>query len=569
MTSGKDPLTGVWAATEDFFWDNDFKRFIQFYQNNSPSLLIINGDLFDFLQVLVFPTDEEKIKYSISPKEINYKYGLRTSENASVFQVDKIFEGHPEFYRFLEYADGIKKTANALLVINGDIFDFLRVTEYPGKSKKIRPVKKIKYLLKGQILKNPKEPPKEIVDDEYDEWMNELEKIGIIKSREDLENSISEKEKKYGFGTDDFKTIYKLIKIKRGHPAFFKALSSWMELGNKIIIVKGNHDLELYWPAVRNYLRLIIAEGIVKESSKNIEDVLRRNILPNITFIDDSVEIDKDFYVEHGHRYDKFCMVLNEPVLKNNPTQMNIPFGSFFNRYLINKIELFFPFLDNVRPSGNVLPILMRENFALGIKVFFQHIPLLIRILLTNFRYVRFMFNKVFWFLLAIFIPLGLVIYFNLPVITSLIEGVSKVQESGGIGAKVLEFAINLILLIPSYFLSRLVAWFHLSEPSSLDKFAKLRLEGTNYKIITMGHTHNPGEYLFKINNDNKRFYNTGTWIPVIETSTAEVREDKTYTFLHLIRDASGKLKPANNNLLQRWNDDAARADLQVLVERK
>jgi len=347
------------------------------------------------------------------------------------------------------------------------------------------------------------------------------------------------------------------------------ALSTWMEQGNKIIIVKGNHDLEIYWPAVRNYLRLIIAEGIIKLSSKNIEDVLKENILPNITFIDDSVEIDKDFYVEHGHRYDKFCMVLDEPVLKNNPTQMNIPFGSFFNRYLLNRVELFFPFLDNVRPSGNVLPILIRENFALGIKVLFQHIPLLIRILLTNFRYVRFMFNKVFLFLLAIFIPVGLVIYFNLPAIGSLLEGFSRIQDEGGIGAKLLEFAESLILLIPSYLLSRIVAWFHLSEPSSLDKFAKLRLEGTNYKIITMGHTHNPGEYLFKINDDYKRFYNTGTWIPVIETSTAEVREDKTYTFLHLIRDASGKLKPANNNLLQRWNDDAVRADIQVLIERK
>ena len=518
------------------------------------------------------PVRTEPVIYQSNGEEVFVVSDLHIASGRNsigIYRGTENFFADDSFYRFLEYADNVKKTTNTLLVINGDIFDFLRVTEYPGKSKKIRPVKKLKYLFKGQILRNPKEPPKEIIDDEYNKWMNELAKIGIIKTREDLENSISEKEKKFGLRTDDYKTIYKLVKIKRGHPDFFKALSIWMERGNKIIIVKGNHDLELYWPAVRNYLRLIIAEAIAEKNDKNIEDVLKRNILPNITFIDDSVEIDKDFYIEHGHRYDKFCMVLDEPVLKNNPSQMNIPFGSFFNRYLLNRIELFFPFLDNVRPSGNVLPILMRENFALGIKVLLQHIPLLLRILLTNFRYVRFMFGKVFWFLLAILIPVGLVIFFNLPVIGSLMEGISKVQESGGIAAKVLEFAKSLILLIPSYLLSRLAAWFHLSEPSSLDKFAKLRLEGTNYKIITMGHTHNPGEYQFKINNDHKRFYNTGTWIPVIETSTAEVRQDKTYSFLHLIRDATGKLRPANNYLMQRWNDDAKRADLQVLVERK
>ena len=107
---------------------------------------------------------------------------------------------------------------------------------------------------------------------------------------------------------------------------------------------------------------------------------------------------------------------------------------------------------------------------------------------------------------------------------------------------------------------------FQLAEPSSLDKFARIRFEGTNYRIMTMGHTHNPGEYVFQ---NNKRFYNTGTWIPVIETSTAEVREDKTYIFLHLLRDNEGKLQPADNGLLQRWNDDAGRSDSLVLIERK
>jgi hypothetical protein len=114
--------------------------------------------------------------------------------------------------------------------------------------------------------------------------------------------------------------------------------------------------------------------------------------------------------------------------------------------------------------------------------------------------------------------------------------------------------------------LSRIVGWFQLSEPDTLDRPAKKLMKGTNYRIATMGHTHNPGEYIF---DDNKRFYNTGTWVPVIETSSADVREDKTYTFLHLIRDKDGKLQPSNEGLLQRWDDEAARAELQVLLERK
>jgi hypothetical protein len=322
----------------------------------------------------------------------------------------------------------------------------------------------------------------------------------------------------------------------------------------------------LYWLAVRNYLRLIIAEGIDNSGmNKDIENVLKGIVLPNITFIDDSIEIDKDFYVEHGHRYDKFCMVLENPELGNSG-QINIPFGSFFNRYLLNRVELFYPYLDNVRPSGNVLPMLMKENFPLGLKVLLHHIPLLIRILFTNFRYLRFMLGKVFLFVIALLIPAALIVYFNFSIVQLLTTDITKIEEGRGIGAAALEQAKSLVLLFLSYLLSRIVAWFQLAEPSSLDKFARIRFEGTDYRIMTMGHTHNPGEYVFM---HNRRFYNTGTWIPVIETSTADVREDKTYTFLHLVRDKSGKLQPDEGGLLQRWNDDAGRAEPQVLVMRK
>lgn len=508
------------------------------------------------------PVRTEPIIYNSNGEEIFVVSDLHVASgrnDVGVYKGTENFFADDSFYRFLEYAR--KKVKNAILVINGDIFDFLRVTEIPGKEKKIRPAKKFKYFFRGKILKNINPSEKE-VNNEFEEWMNELEKLGIKKSREELEKSISKKEEKYGLKTDDYKTIYKLIKIRHGHPAFFNALSVWLEQGNKLIIVKGNHDLELYWPAVRNYLRIIIAEGI----KNDIEDALIKTVLPNITFIDDSIEIDKDFYVEHGHRYDKFCLVLNEPVLKTNLAQINIPFGSFFNRYLLNRIELFYPFLDNVRPSGNILPMLLRENFPLGLKVLLHHIPFLIRIMFKNFRYVRFMFHKIFWFAMAILIPVGLFIYFN-PNLIGIIEGgISKIEETGGITTIIFQLAKSLILLFFSYLLARIVSWFQLTEPSSLDNFAKERFEGTNYRIMTMGHTHNPGEYVFK---ENQRFYNTGTWIPVIETSTADVREDKTYTFLHLIRDESGKLHPANDGLLQRWNDDAGRSEPQILVQRK
>ena len=519
------------------------------------------------------PVRTEPVKYNSKDEEIFVVSDLHIASGrnyAGIFQGTENFFADDSFYRFLDYANKIKKTENALLIINGDIFDFLRITDYPSKEKIIPFSKRFKQALKLNFIGKKKYQINPNPKNEFEEWAQELEKIGIKKTNEELEKSISKKEKRYGLKTNDYKTIYKLIKIKKGHPIFIAALSNWMKQGNKLLILKGNHDLEIYWMAVRNYIRLIIAEEISSGyPNENIEKILKNIVLPNITFIDDSVLIDNDFYIEHGHRYDKFCMVLDDAVLNENSSELNIPFGSFFNRYLLNRIELFYPFLDNVRPSGNVLSILLRENFALGLKILFQYIPAFFKILSKKLRYGWFMFNRIFWFILAVLLPFIIVFLFYPQIITIIKDQLSNIQEPSDVVAFLINQLKNIGPFILSYLLARLVAWFQLSEPSSLNEFAKQRFEKTNYKIMTMGHTHNPGEYIFKINDEYRRFYNTGTWIPVIESSTAEIRKDKTYTFLHLIRDESGNLQPSNDGLLQRWNDDAGRSEQQVLIQRK
>jgi len=518
----------------------------------------------------MFPVRTEPVNYDAEKGEVFVVSDLHIASgrnSAGVYRGTENFFADDSFGRFLEYAHTVKKTRSGTLLINGDVFDFLRVTEFPGKMKKVRWSKRAKYALKLQPLPKAVQPTQTAVDDEYEKWKTELEKVGIVKTSEDLQKSIAGAETKYGLGTEGYKTIYKLMLIRQGHPAFFDALSRWMERGNKLLLVKGNHDLELYWRDVRNYLRLILAEGIYSHGSKgSLDQILKTIVLPNVTFIDDSVVIDGDFYVEHGHRYDKFTMVLGNPVLKKNQNELNIPFGSFFNRYLVNRIELYYPFFDKVRPSGNVLPILIRENFPLALKVLFQHIPFMIRMMFTNVRYVWFMFHSVFWFILFLVGPLLIPLLIHPEIVSVLTPQSSAAGDGTGILSTILDQSKNVGLLILSYVLSRIVGWFQLEEPSSLDTFARRRYAGTTYRLMTMGHTHNPGEYLL---DQQCSFYNTGTWIPVIDNSSAEVREDRTYTFLHLIRDNNGKLQPSDGGPLQRWNDDAGRGERQILIERK
>lgn len=107
--------------------------------------------------------------------------------------------------------------------------------------------------------------------------------------------------------------------------------------------------------------------------------------------------------------------------------------------------------------------------------------------------------------------------------------------------------------------LARILARFQLAEPDSLNKFGERVLRNPDYRIVTMGHTHNPDQ----LEIGGRWFYNTGTWIPIIEATSSSLRNDDMFCFLHLRRNESARLVPGR---LQRWNDAAERADPLILV---
>ncbi|MEO8398497.1 MAG: hypothetical protein ABI550_01650 [Ignavibacteriaceae bacterium] len=442
------------------------------------------------------------------------------------------FFADSSFQRFIQFLNSNKNKTNAALIINGDFIDFMRISSFPN------------------------------FDYEFENWKNDLSLIGINKMQEELKNSINDKEKKYGLKTNDYKSVWKLKRVITGHPEVFNALADWLKKGNKIIILKGNHDLEFFWLAVRNYLRLFFAKKICNNDLE-VEKTLDDLIFSNLIFIDDGLLINNEFYIEHGHKFDRYTYSVDGPLLENK-NELNIPFGSFFNRYLLNRIELLYPFFDNIRPTANILPILLRERFFLGLRVLIQHVPFMI--LIIPKKYYRYMFRKFLTTVLALLAPIVLFVVISWDFISPLFSGSNPAKESTGIFGLILEQGTNLLgnlgTLFLSYLFARIAAYFQLEEPSSLSNFGEeIFAKRPDLKIMTVGHTHNPDQF-FK---NNKKFFNTGTWIPIVETSSAEIRQDKTYTFLNVDSDIEGNLKVLP---LQRWNDDACRADFIELIDK-
>ena len=435
------------------------------------------------------------------------------------------------FRRLLEHLHEGLESQRAILVLNGDVIDFLRVTDVP----------------QGAAA--------------FDAWEQCLRKLGVGVDRRELER-ISPKEHRFGLKTHDYKSVWKLSRVAEGHRGFFDALADWITRGHRLVVVKGNHDLEWYWRAVRDALRLILAERIVDVSPQplDVAKVLEETVLPRLSFVDHALVIDGELYIEHGHRFDKYSRVVGEAVLDNG-VELNIPFGSFFNRYLLNRIELSYPFLDNVRPRENLLPMLIRERFFLAIKLLFQHVPFMLRLIPK--RYFRYMFGHFLSTVVVIALPIAVLTWLTwtqigwlLPALRA--QGVSTIN----LPATVSMFLGNAVLLVVSYVLARVVAHFQLIEPSDLARWARREFaHNASYKLMTFGHTHDPDQIVDR----GRWFYNTGTWIPIVESSSAEIRHDRTYTFLRLRRSSDGALLPGR---LFRWNDDARRAELAVLLRR-
>ena len=222
------------------------------------------------------------------------------------------------FARFLRYHESVRSQPCFggrpwMLIINGDLFDFLQVVSLPEGGRLLRTVR------------------------------------GFESRRE-----LSVNERDFGLGTTAAESEWKLKQIARGHQRFLAALGWFVAHGNHVAVIKGNHDIELLWPRVQERFVAEVHRAYTRErlaldhgpsvSSQEVRD--RVHFYPWFYYDPGRV------YVEHGGQYEAlnhFRDFLN-PVLPDDPRRIELPWGSLFVRYLFNRIELVHPFADNVKP---------------------------------------------------------------------------------------------------------------------------------------------------------------------------------------------------------------------------
>lgn len=119
LSAGFNEETKRYSREEDFFFDNEFKRFLECLEkeNQGNNHLIINGDLFDFLQVNgdFAKRLEKEGKVKLDKKE--NVYGLGTEPHKTVFKLQRIRDGHKTFFNALR---AFLSKGNELSIISGN-----------------------------------------------------------------------------------------------------------------------------------------------------------------------------------------------------------------------------------------------------------------------------------------------------------------------------------------------------------------------------------------------------------------------------------------------------------------
>lgn len=179
---------------------------------------------------------------------------------------------------------------------------------------------------------------------------------------------ITERERRFGLGTSPAKTCWKLRKIMNGHWRFFEAVAEFVAAGHDLVILPGNHDIEWVIPAVQ--------ACFLDELRKYAPPEARDEVGPRVRFLPWFYYEPGLVYIDHGHQYDalnSFDMFLH-PFLRDG--RIDLPAGSFFVRYLFNRLEIGYPFADNMKPLSQFLKwlicrIMFRPRMWCSLPVYF------------------------------------------------------------------------------------------------------------------------------------------------------------------------------------------------------
>lgn len=144
------------------------------------------------------------------------------------------------------------------------------------------------------------------------------------------------RERRYGLGTREEESVWKLRRLMERHRRVFVYLAAFIGAGNRVELVQGNHDEELFWPEVRSAL----VEGLVDLyfGGEAVDGLDQQNFRDRVHFNSWFYYQPDLIYVEHGHRFDEFCVTPPQlcPLRPEDESELTLPMSALAIRYFSN-----------------------------------------------------------------------------------------------------------------------------------------------------------------------------------------------------------------------------------------
>ncbi|HEY3234584.1 MAG TPA: metallophosphoesterase [Polyangiaceae bacterium] len=139
-----------------------------------------------------------------------------------------------------------------------------------------------------------------------------------------LETQPTDEERAHGLGGAVDHAIAKLELVGAHHSAVFHSLSHFLAEGNTLVVLRGNHDLDLHWePVQKEFIRQLEMHAPVTRG--------------HIEFAPWFYYEEGVIYVEHGHQYDRCCSYdhLLHPVSPRDPRRSTQSLSDILLRYVV------------------------------------------------------------------------------------------------------------------------------------------------------------------------------------------------------------------------------------------
>jgi len=192
----------------------------------------------------------------------------------------------------------------------------------------------------------------------------------------------TEDERKHGLGSTEDHVCAKIRAVVQRHATLFHKLAHFVDAGHSLVLIRGNHDVELYWEAAqRTFLDALLERSQLQVADPRVRaDFEARVAFQHWFYYEPGL-----LYCEHGHQYDPNCSYhhLLAPISPSDPDRISYSFADILLRYVVHPTAELSPEGHDKNTLGTYLTLIVHMGFGGSVRLGLRFVGALARAVRT------------------------------------------------------------------------------------------------------------------------------------------------------------------------------------------